>query len=132
MVNNMFEKEFLELDLLKRLRNLGFDEPCFAYWSIPLYSEAEPRIIIGDGGINTPVDMVYIPAPLIQQVTRWFRKFNYVFYVEIFSDKTFDYMIVSDKFSNDFDYEDGPFETYEEAEISGIIRIIELLEGERG
>lgn len=127
----MFEKEFLDLDLLKRIRNLGFDEPCLAYWAIPLQKEGEPRIIIGDGGINTPVDMMYIPAPLIQQVIKWFISKNYLLYVEIFADKTFDYTIVSDNFAEEFEYDDGPFQIFEEAQISGIKRMIEELEDER-
>lgn len=128
----MFEKEFLSLDLTKKVRELGFDEPCLGYWSVATQSEVEPTLHIGEGGVNTPVDRMYIPAPLIQQVIRWFISKNYLLYVEIFSDLSFDYTIVSDKFEEEFEYDDGPFETFEEAQISGIKRVIEELEGERG
>jgi hypothetical protein len=63
------EKEFAPYELAVKLKQLGFDEPCFGYY---------------DEGGNLYTEMQeYLPAPLYQQAFRWFReKYNLKGYVE--------------------------------------------------
>lgn len=126
----MFEEEFLKLELIKQIRELGFDEPCIAYRSVPIYSDEEIKLHF-DFSTGMSPDRTYFPAPLIQQVLRWFRKkWDYHSYVETFSDGTFDYTITSSKFTEETDYNDGTFQTYEQAEEASIIRMINLVKNE--
>lgn len=132
-MNNMqnignIEKEFLKLEILKKLRDIGFYYECIAWWSVPIYGEEKEIKICFEFSTNTPSEITYIPAPLIQQVFRWFReKHDYVCYVENFEDGTFDYTIIRGDIAEGTDYGDGPFQTYEEAEEACILRVIELL-----
>ena len=67
------EKEFIPYEQALVLKELGFDEPCFAWF-----------ILEGDGAKSTLVlekcpkqDIGLCLAPLYQQAFRWFReKYN--------------------------------------------------------
>jgi len=58
------EKEFIPYELALRMKQLGFDEPCLSYYEGESFSY-HLASIKGDDYI--------IPAPLFQQVFRWFR-----------------------------------------------------------
>ena len=69
------KKEFVPYELAVKLKELGFNEPCLAYYEVDegynigytfCYSDRESQPEIG------------YSAPLYQQVFRWFReKYNY-------------------------------------------------------
>jgi len=42
-----------------------------------------------------------------------------------------DYMIVSDVFTEEVDFGDGPFETYEEMELGCLKKLIEIVKNEK-
>ena len=136
-------KEFVPYGLALRLGSLGFDEPCFGY-----YVEGELRGVnlgieqlggmkpyyqrfgfhtLSNHDIDNPKKIV-VTAPTWQQAFRWFREKGYLSYIEVFSDGKYDYTNVSNHFSVEVDYNDGPFDTYEEAETACLERLIEIIE----
>lgn len=73
----------------------------------------------------------FINMPLKQQIFDWFRNLGYHSFIEMYDNDTFDYVISSKKFVEEFDYNDGPFYTYEEAEIACVNSLILLLKKEK-
>ena len=114
------EKEFVTYELALRMKQLGFDEPCFGF-----YDGWDNNKAIGG---NYPCDGIN-SAPTFSQVFRWFRekyglyhninKHGYWFF-EIKKDEGFgdltDVSIVFD------------FESYEEAELACLEKLIEIVE----
>lgn len=60
------DKEFVTYEIALALKELGFDEECFNYYG---YDFQNDRLLISYQQDNSS-----IPAPLKQQVFRWFRK----------------------------------------------------------
>lgn len=60
------EKEFVPYDSALRLKNLGFDEPCFGF-----YYDDGGELQIKEGNHFL---IGYLNAPLYQQAFRWFRE----------------------------------------------------------
>jgi hypothetical protein len=113
------EKEFVPYTESLELKQLGFDEPCLSYYEGESFSY-HLASIKGDDYI--------IPAPLYQQASRWFReKYDLFCYVELVGDRLFDYMIIGDFVEEEIDYEDGPFNTHEEAELACLKKLIEIV-----
>lgn len=104
------EKEFVPYELAVKLKQLGFDEPCIAtHGYLELY-------------INT--DDGHLKAPLFQQAFRWFREDltcdswirpNLV----IDGPKIYQFLI-NDKLDDEW------YETYEEAELACLTKLIDL------
>jgi hypothetical protein len=66
------EKEFVPYNLALRMKQLGFDEPCFARFNNDgdlLIAHTEKYII--DNGVDR--SEFFTLAPLYQQAFRWFR-----------------------------------------------------------
>jgi hypothetical protein len=66
-------KEFVPYELAVKLKQLGFDEPCFARFNNDgdlLIAHTEKYII--DNGVDR--SEFFTLAPLFQQVFRWFRE----------------------------------------------------------
>ena len=59
------EKEFVPYDIALAIKELGFDEPCFGFYSLHEKNKAV--------GGNYPCDGTN-SAPLYQQAFRWFRE----------------------------------------------------------
>ena len=132
------EKEFVPYELAVKLKELGFDEPCFRlYKNIKEYKE---RIAGGDLITNTNLlkfeNSNYCASPTFSQAFRWFREEHYLIssiYQLSVNVKTglssFEYMI--DKLNNlglsQF-IEDFPYNTYEEAELACLENLIEIVE----
>ena len=118
------DKEFVPYELAVKLKVLGFDEECFGAYH-------NQKLI--DIGSEYSYD---VKAPLFQQALRWFREKN--FYVSINTyhsvslNKPFglsiDYLHESGKWDY-FDYRgESDFETYEEAELACLTKLIEIVE----
>jgi hypothetical protein len=104
------EKEFVPYELALELKQLGFDIPSVSGYS---YSDS---------------DNLLTQAILYQQAFRWFReKYDLFCYVELVGDRLFDYMIIGDFVEEEIDYEDGPFNTHEEAELACLKKLIEIV-----
>ena len=128
------EKEFVPYELALRMKQLGFDEPCFAWYygkdlwmvdqeeSKPMNYRQNP--IRGGNGIH---------APLFQQVFRWFRE-KYSGYHGV-SDTDFLFeLTINGEFirvtstlkENRIFQENGS--SYEEVELACLTKLIEIVE----
>jgi len=119
-------KEFIPYQQALTLKELGFDEPCFAYYKdmkgekVLLYDSMD-----FDGECS---------APLYQQAFRWFReKYNIIPNIHsIYTDETHTKIMFWFWFGN---YEDDSDEevfygTYEEAELECLKKLIEIVKDE--
>jgi hypothetical protein len=125
------EKEFIPYELALRMKELGFNEPCFGYY---------------DEGGNLYTEMVEVlKAPLYQQVFRWFRE-KYNLHAEItwspsyeydpgeWSDAIYEITIVDVSYTKEWKAEsidmqraNGKQLTYEGAELACLEKLIELV-----
>ena len=65
----MLEKEFVKYEQSLALKELGFDEPCFGYYNI------DPQLKTPPFNLVKPFEHEWcLPAPLKQQVFKWFRE----------------------------------------------------------
>ena len=147
-------KEFVLYEQALALKELGFDEPCFAIHSINLMTENEDWEL-KIGGIWTNHELVdSIKAPTFSQAFKWFREeYNLVHEISWSKYKgglNFDYDvfslvlptddelgdeddIASDKSMEtydslvDKDFRHHESNTYEEAELACLIKLIEII-----
>jgi hypothetical protein len=124
--NNM-EKEFIEYSEALALKELGFDEPCVAFY------EQSKRLSIGfnwlnEGGKNS--NLQECTAPLYQQAFRWFRE-NHFIYPSIIQLRGWvnSYKIIKWDSSCDATtvYDSNNYGTYEEAELECLKKLIEIV-----
>jgi hypothetical protein len=118
-------KEFVEYEQALALEELGFDEPCFAFYS-KIYGlmTTSPT-----NKVNEFAGEVILP--LYQQAFRWFReKYDLRVWIESnYGVAKFEYVIATtnpnfiDKQFNDF----YGYKTYEEAELACLIKLIEIV-----
>ena len=128
-------KEFVKYNQALKLKELGFDEPCFGFYQLE-YGEIRP-IMVDDNEQyrltgyrtckNSEIPKHYTSAPTYQQAFRWFREKYGMIFTLIAS--TYYYPSVS--FINtdgNSEIELGEFETYEEAELACLDKLIEIVE----
>ena len=131
------EKEFIPYEQALALKELGFDESCFAYYSkITEYFRKyeinldKLRFIWEDiDGIpisnNENLDYCKFTVPTFSQAFRWFReKYNVWCWIEKYSDEeTYIYQIPKANFTKI----QGYYNTYEEAELECLKKLIEIV-----
>jgi len=126
-------KEFAPYDRALKLKELGFDEKCFCNWEESWSPEPEDEIRMVLTTDQTWLRPGWIRAPTFSQAFRWFREeYNQHSFIElVFEDEIrFDYVLyVNEDEDNCIDYGDGPFETYEDAELACLDKLIEIVEG---
>ena len=119
------EKEFVPYEIAGQLKELGFDEPCLAFYNGKFldlgvwdweYPVGEKRKEIGE----CP------QAPTLSQAFRWFRE-KYGLYIQpnriVDSEGIWYYFSISTKRT---DVCEGSF-IYEEAELACLIKLIDIL-----
>ena len=128
------EKEFVNYNQALKLKALGFDESCFGYYSKGVLSIE----IIKSGKIFTNEDSIYFDkdssclAPTFSQAFRWFReKYNiYAIILPSYADDK----VVKDRFfyeianGRKLNQELNYHNTYEEAELACLDKLIEVVE----
>jgi len=123
---NTIETLFVPYELAVKLKELGFDEPCLAYHTrkkdiIPLqqirYEFNELK--------NSEINSTYCSsvAPTYQQAFRWFREKYDLIYVIVKAESWF-FTI------NGCNTQEG-FNTYEEAELACLTKLIEIVEQQK-
>jgi hypothetical protein len=131
-------KEFIPYQQALALKELGFDEPCFAMWTTGLTefetsNVSPPRIFSSKFKLNdTQSCTSYInnlkyfgtAAPLYQQAFRWFREKKIHTVVQEYDINN--YMFSIDDGINR-DIEITGYDTYEEAELACLIKLIEIV-----
>jgi hypothetical protein len=124
------KNEFTPYDRSLKLKELGFDEPCFGYyytlngkdWKFAdnhEYFEIDDQLVIGAN--------FTLLAPLFQQAFRWFReKYGLAGLIEI---GTQEYsFIVFDEKTDSRKVTSSMNGTYEEAELACLDKLIEIVE----
>jgi hypothetical protein len=124
-------KEFIPYEQALELKELGFDEPCMAFYEP---GNEEVQIVGVEQRYNDPklLRLKDFCAPLYQQAFRWFRE-KYGLYADLFvdDDQTFGFCVSS--FAEEGRCRlDRPikrqFSTYEESELECIKFLIEIVE----
>jgi hypothetical protein len=118
-------KEFVSYDIALKLKELGFDEPCLARWI-----EKDSR---DGGGLKLEIwndeDTVFevkswTKAPLFQQAFRWFREKRFLIHFSSHDHTIHDFYI---KWSPDKSILSDAYDTYEEAELACLDKLIEIV-----
>jgi hypothetical protein len=125
------QKEFVPYELVVKLKQLGFDEPCFGYhytlngkdWKFAdkhEYFEIDDQLVIGS--------KFTLLAPTFSQAFRWFREEHDLHYqlVPFFSDKeshAVDYYLAIAQHRPPIQVK-----TFEEAELAALDKLIEIVE----
>ena len=119
------EKEFVPYELALRLKALGFDEPCLAYYN-------KKELFSFTQICNEPLESHYIKmsnrlcTPLYQQAFRWFReKYGYWSYIKEATKGTCRFYI--EKFDEKF-FNSDIIDSYEEAELACLEKLIKIVE----
>jgi hypothetical protein len=127
------KNEFIPFQQSLELKELGFDEPSLGRFYTkpkckmfgideeeryyPIKNTPKKLYILGEHFVLN--DDNVITAPLYQQVFRWFReKYNAHIYPQKFTDNTW--------YVSWGDWESPVFETYEEAELECLNKLIEI------
>lgn len=128
------ESLFVGYNQALALKELGFDEPCFAFWESE-FSKPMKQLGKLDNNGNLLREKTYsaiitdypeyVLAPLKQQVFRWFREKHKVqSLIQEYMLNTYMYTI-DDGINSDISV--VGFETYEEAESACIDKLIEIV-----
>jgi hypothetical protein len=119
-------KEFVEYNEALALKELGFNEPCFykfhkGGFQINSLSDGQ-NYNDGSFGVNL------ISAPLYQQAFRWFReKYNLYQFVHYHNRPEYTFAVYNDIEINWTLHEKVSFNTYEEAELECLKKLIEIV-----
>jgi len=108
-------KEFLPYELALKIKELGFDEPCFGFY----YDDGELQIKEGN---HYPLG--YLNAPLFQQAFRWFRKKEFLIDVTSLNSNEYEFYI---QWSFAYSHLSDIYKTYEEAELACLDKLIEIV-----
>lgn len=116
----MENKEFVPYAESLALEKLGFDDFCFAWHVSESYG-----LEIG-GVIKEDLIRDAVLAPTFSQAFRFFRdKHDLPSNLELFDDG-WDYVIYLD-ITEEVDFNEGPWNTYEEAELACLRKLIEIV-----
>lgn len=114
--------EFVTYNQALKLKVLGFDEPCFGWYKLPnkrLCGEYEMVTFQ-----NNYPHIKFIGTPTFSQAFRWFiEKYGYLSYIDMDNYSFYRYTIYKGK-----GISEAPFETYEEAELACLDKLIEIVE----
>ena len=118
------EKEFVTYEIGLELKQLGFDESCFAYYEDGVFihwydSKQENELLLN------------CTTPTYSQAFRWFREKYDLFHSINYQDDnsgpgSFDYEILNKRGKSQCD-ECPEFNTYEEAELACLQKLIEIV-----
>ena len=117
------EKEFIPYEQALALKELGFDEPCFMTY---LNGKLDKEIFLFNHSIRSHSTQEFVSAPLYQQAFRWFREkgLHSAIMPKITPSNTTVYYIYEGKPKKDWN---NCFETYEEAELECLKKLIEIV-----
>lgn len=129
------EKEFVPYELALKLKELGFDEPCFGYYD---NQRKEIDTICSDVCERLCKHDTHVKAPTFSQAFRWFREkyglFHLVHRFEINSGTPEEFLgEISGKLTRKNDDIDifSYHGIYEEAELACLDKLIEIIESKK-
>jgi hypothetical protein len=126
-------KEFVPYDRALKLKELGFNEPCFGRFNNDgdlLIAHTE-KYIISDGVDRSEF---FTLAPLFQQAFRWFKDEHQLFGncdISNFEDKTYGYNVTTLNLPAHYLFNGHSFSSMEEAELACLDKLIEEVEESR-
>ena len=126
-------QEFIPYDLALEMKQLGFDEPCFAY--------LKPNVLTYEITIGEFDEFEYHSAPTFSQAFRWFREkyglkhdidddnvgTKFYYKIRSYTDKFDNYNDIIKPMREERDWSKIEFYSYEEAELACLIKLIEIL-----
>ena len=117
----MENKDFTQYTEALELKKLGFDEPCMGH-----YSNGE---FVYSSHTNNTMQRFRYAAPLYSQAFRWFReKYGLNSHIHQESRNNYSYCCGQGYSDEIGGYQD--FETYEEAELECLKKLIEIVKGD--
>ena len=129
------EKEFVPYQQAVSLKELGFDEPCFA-----VYEDKKWFLVESKNSMSYELCLKTdtFPVPTLSQAFRWFRE-KYNLHSEILLDQTTQpkYCFEIHKYEDFGNYEEiriGEwflYRTYEEAELACLVGLIEIVKNSK-
>jgi len=118
------EKEFIPYEQSLALKELGFDEPCFAFYDESLYFPNNKNQY--GTFCNQPLDAPSCSAPLYQQAFRWFReKYKLSGLIEI-GTQEYSFFIFNES-EDSREVSSNINGSYEEAELECLKKLIEIV-----
>ena len=130
------EKEFVSYEIALKLKELGFDEPCFTYYH-NINGNIRTGIVISIHNAWTYAGTKKLEttlAPLYQQVFRWFREKKLIdlivssYQSRDDGDTYYYYQITNNYGIEETRHFKEGFFTYEKAELAGLQKMIEIIE----
>jgi hypothetical protein len=123
-------KEFIPYEQALALKELGFDEPCLAFWDGKNTDAFYFNVMRDASGDYTPFKkhdrLKWFGAPLYQQAFRWFREKHNLQAEMVFSEKPDRfYYYMGNMITGDMDR--GSDMSYKEAELECLKKLIELV-----
>jgi hypothetical protein len=137
---NKLEKEFVLFDEASALKKIGFDNPCFGYYenqdknlvisydNTPLTEEQNKRPgLYKIDHRNSVLPQWATAAPTYSQALKWFRdKYAICYYIKTEYPADYGLYIHNRKEGAEEGYDCFMYDTYEEAELACIKKLIEL------
>jgi len=118
------KKEFIPYEQALALKELGFDEPCFGFYDESLYFPNNENQY--GTFCNQILDASSCSAPLYQQAFRWFReKYGWTIKINKIVKDTWSFTL--ENFTLKRELFEGRFNTYEEAELECLKKLIEIV-----
>jgi hypothetical protein len=115
------EQEFIPYEQALDLKKLGFDEPCFGY-----YTGDKMHLVIRPLMLRAnELESYVVTAPTFSQAFRWFRE-KYGFYNQIHKGYGWE-GIIRNSVNGNIEWNDGTYNSPEEAELACLIKLIEIV-----
>jgi len=118
------EKEFIHYEQALDLKELGFDEPCFAWFLL----EGEKSTLVLEKCPKQDIGLCL--TPLYQQAFRWFRE-KYQIYSWVSKFEWFVFYIYSETLPKPTLFTLEKHQTYEEAELACLKKLIEIIKNNK-
>ena len=116
----MIEQEFIPYQESLELKELGFNEPCFATYEFR-------KLFIGEFQNSLSFDLCkkteVFPAPTFSQVFRWFRDKGFLISFSSYDKDTHEFYI---KWISTKSILSNEYKTYEEAELECLRQLIKI------
>ena len=134
------EKEFIPYEQALALKELGFNEPCFAFYRNDRQDKklefTNIELAKNYNGINSKDLFIaknedlflYVSCPTFSQAFRWFREKYDIYGITSYYGKNQYFIELLDYKGNQLiQIEDNTFNTYEEAELECLKKLIEIV-----
>ena len=113
------EKEFVTYELALKMKQLGFDEPCFAF-----YDEEEYLFTVRE---QDDIYEEWLIAPTFSQAFRWFRE-KYSMYHQIHKGYGWEGIVRESNNNESILWHDGTYNSPEEAELACLEKLLSIVE----